>query len=472
MTPRRVAVIGGGLAGIAASLDCSRAGASVTLLESRGRLGGAAYSFTREGIRADNGQHVFLRCCTAYRELLDDLDASHMVTLQPRLEIPVLAPGGRRALLRRSGLPAPLHLVGTLARYRLLPARERAGVARAMAALARVDYRDPANDARSFGDWLTEHRQQPSAVEAVWALIVRPTLNLEPGEASLAQAAQVFQVGLLSDRDAGDIGYARAPLSDIHDLAARQTLIRNGVEVRLRHGATTVVVTDDGFQIEISGAPTLSADVVVVAVPPDRAARLLPPAAGIDRCRLANLGRSPIVNVHVVYDRRVTDLPFAAGVGTPVQFVFDRTESSGITSGQYLVVSLSAADAELEMTVQELRDRYLPELTKLFAPAASARVDAFFVTREHSATFRAAPGARAIRPPAQTPLAGLVLAGSWTDTGWPATMEGAVLSGRAAARAALAAPVRAPDMSSSLSNSNGSSNGHVGRRELAKEGLR
>jgi squalene-associated FAD-dependent desaturase len=470
MSARRIAVIGGGLAGIAAALDCSRAGASVTLLESRGRLGGAAYSFTREGIRADNGQHVFLRCCTAYRELLEELAATDLVTLQSRLEIPVLAPNGKRAWLRRSGLPAPLHLGGTLARYRFLTPRQRLAVATAMTSLRKVDYQDPAADARSFGDWLREHSQDSDTIDILWGLIVRPTLNLEPSDASLAQAAQVFQVGLLRDRSAGDIGYAKAPLSEIHDVAARRTLLHHGVEVRLRHGATTIVPTDDGFQIEISGAPTLSADVVVVAVPPDRAARLLPAGAGPDHVHLARLGRSPIVNVHVVYDRRVMELPFAAAVKSPVQWVFDRTESSGIDSGQYLVVSLSAADEELEMTVEELRARYLPALAELFPAAASAAVEAFFVTREHSATFRASPGARALRPGAETPLRGLVLAGSWTDTGWPATMEGAVRSGRAAAQAALLAPLRSASRQPVLAPP-ATVNGNGGQRELAREGL-
>ncbi len=455
MSARRVAVIGGGLAGMTAALECSRAGASVTLLESRGRLGGAAYSFTRDGIRADNGQHVFLRCCTAYRELLEQIGASHLVTLQPRLEIPVLAPGGRRAALRRSSLPAPLHLSGALARYGLLTGAQRVSVARAMMALRKVDFDDPAVDQRSFGEWLREHGQDDDAIDTLWGLIVRPTLNLEPTQASLAQAAQVFQVGLLRETAAGDIGYAQAPLSEIHDVAARGTLVRQGVEVRLRHGATTILREAGGFRVEISGAPTLSADVVVVAVPPDRAARLLPVGAGVDRAALAALGRSPIVNVHVVYDRRVMSLPFAAGVRTPVQFVFDRTDTSGIDAGQYLVVSLSAADPELEMTVEELRGRYLPAMAELFPAAASARVEAFFVTREHSATFRAGPGARALRPPVRTPLPGLVLAGSWTATGWPATMEGAVRSGRAAAEAAMAAPLPAPAHEPALSNGNG-----------------
>lgn len=467
MSPRRVAVIGGGLAGITAALECTRAGASVTLLESRGRLGGAAYSFTREGIRADNGQHVFLRCCTAYRELLDQIEASHLVTLQSRLDIPILGPGGKRASLRRSNLPAPLHLARALTRYGFLTGAERFSVARAMAALNRIDFEAPATDERSFGDWLRQHGQSAGAIDAIWGLIVRPTLNLEPAEASLSQAAQVFQVGLLRDRTAGDIGYARAPLSEIHDVAARRTLIRHGVEVRLRHGATTILCTDEGFRIEISGAPTLAADVVVVAVPPDRAARLLPAAAAVDQTRLARLGRSPIVNVHVVYDRRVMDLPFAAGVGTPVQYVFDRTETAGVDAGQYLVVSLSAADAELEMTVEELRERYLSALAQLFPAAAEAGVQTFFVTREHSATFRAAPGARALRPAAETPLPGLVLAGSWTDTGWPATMEGAVRSGRTAARAALAAPLQTPLLAGATTPS-GNGNGH---HALARERL-
>jgi squalene-associated FAD-dependent desaturase len=439
MSDRHVAIIGGGLAGISAALECRRAGTRVTLLESRGRLGGAAFSFTRDGIRADNGQHVFLRCCTAYRDLLEEIGAGRMVTLQERLSIPVLAPGRRPARLARSVLPAPLHLAATLARYPFLTAAQRASVVRAMIALRGIDYESSAVDEQSFGDWLRRYGQGEDAVQALWGLIVRPTLNVAPEEASLAQAAQVFQVGLLRDASAGDIGYARAPLSEIHDVAARRALQSRGVDVRLRHGATTIDQTPSGFRIEISGAPTVSADVVIVAVPPDRAGRLLPPAAGIQPSQLARLGRSPIVNIHVVYDRRVMDVPFAAGVGTPVQYVFDRTASAELAAGQYLVVSLSAADAELDMTGDELRARYLPALAGLFPAAVGATVRSFFVTREHSATFRAGPRARALRPQARTRVPGLVLAGAWTDTGWPATMEGAVRSGHAAAHEALIA---------------------------------
>ncbi len=431
-------VVGGGLAGITAALDCARAGAGVTLVEARGRLGGAAYSFDRDGLSVDNGQHVFLRCCSAYRELLVTLGATALVTMQQRLEVAVVAPGGRLGWLRRSGLPAPLHMAASLLSYPFLSLRERISAAWTMRRLGAIDVDDPRNDARSFGDWLRAHRQHSHAIEALWDLIARPTLNLTVTDASLAQAAQVFQLGLLQEADAGDIGWAVAPLSEIHDRAARRALEDASVEVRTGETVKSVGSEGGGFQVQTSQGPALWADAVVLAVPPGAAAQLLPEQAGIGSEVATQLGRSSIVNLHVIYDRRVLEQAFVAGVGTPVQWVFDRTESSGLESGQYLAVSLSAADDEFTVGPDELRARYLPALAELLPAARTATVVNFFVTREHSATFRAAPGARAWRPAAATALPGLALAGSWTDTGWPATMEGAVRSGHAAADAVMA----------------------------------
>jgi uncharacterized protein with NAD-binding domain and iron-sulfur cluster len=186
----------------------------------------------------------------------------------------------------------------------------------------------------------------------------------------------------------------------------------------------------------------LAAEAVVLAVPHDEAAALLPAAAGVDRAGLRRLGSSPIVNLHVVYDRAVTGLPFAAGVGTPVQFVFDRTVASGIDpleGRQCLAISLSGADDYVSMSTEDLRSVFAAELARLFPIARRARMERFFVTREPAATFRAVPGTATLRPGTRTDVERLYLSGAWTDTGWPATMEGAARSGQAAAAAALAA---------------------------------
>jgi predicted NAD/FAD-dependent oxidoreductase len=181
------------------------------------------------------------------------------------------------------------------------------------------------------------------------------------------------------------------------------------------------------------------ADGVVLAVPPDAVGKLLPGAAPNGQAAngtgpWGELGSSPIVNVHVVYDRRVTRLPFAAAVDSPVQWVFDRTGPSGLREGQYLAVSLSAADRYVDVPAARLEEEFLDALADLFPAVAQARVVDCFVTRERRATFRQEPGCGRLRPQAATGVPGLVLAGAWTDTGWPDTMEGAVRSGLNAAR--------------------------------------
>ncbi len=450
----RVAVIGGGLAGITAALDCADAGARVTLLEVRPRLGGAVYSFERDGLRIDNGQHVFLRCFHAYRALLTRLGSERGVALQPRLEIPLVRPGEEASVLRRSGLPAPLHLAGTLLRYRNLSLRERLGAARAAVALGRLDPRAPELDRQTLGAWLAAHGQGPRATAALWDLIALPALNLPADQASLALAAFVFKRGLLERADAGDIGFHRRPQSEIVGEPAERALRAAGVGVRLGWRAERVVRAEagrrsppasipvsasGGFEVQ-GGEPSVSADAVIVALPRTRAAALLEPLDPSAAARALKLHDTPIVNLHVVYDRNVCEFPFVGGVESPVQYVFDRSDAGGAGEGmQYLAVSLSGADEEMGMSVQELRERYLPALAALFPRARTARVERFLATREHAATLRAEPGAGALRPGPSTAVAGLALAGAWTDTGWPATLESAVLSGHAAARCALEA---------------------------------
>ncbi len=436
MSELRVAVIGGGLAGLSAAVACLDAGARVTLLEGRAHLGGATWSARRGGLWIDNGQHVFLRCFDRYRAFLRRLGVEDRVHLQRRLSMPVLAPGGPTAWLRRSGLPTPLHLAGSLLRFGHLPPAQRIRAALTARKLGRLRLDDPKLDERSFGSWLAEQGQSPVAVERFWDLLIRPTLNLPAAEGSLALATRVFQTGLLESNEAGDVGYATVPLQRLHGDPALSLLEAGGARVELRARVSRVATAGSGFVVGLRNGQ-IEADAVILATPHQEAAGLLPAAAGVDPEALHRLGASPILNLHVVFDRPVTQLPFAGGVGTPLQWVFDRSESSGLERGQYLAVSLSAAFDYVGLGARELQRLFVPEFERLFPAARQARLERFLVTRERSATFLQVPGTRRHRPGPRTQLPGLYLAGAWTDTGWPATMESAVMSGVAAAREAL-----------------------------------
>jgi squalene-associated FAD-dependent desaturase len=438
-------VVGGGLAGIAAAVRLADDGASVVLLESRPRLGGATYSFQRGGLAVDTGQHVFLRCYTEYRALLARLGTARLAEIQDRFEVPVLAPGAPPHRLRRSGwLPPPAHLLPAIASYRPISVGHRLAAMRAARAMGRLDPDAPGLDDRSLGEFFTETRQPPEVVRRLWELVTVAALNIDPDHASLALAARVFRTGLLTDARAGDIGRPRTTLDALHGAPAARLLADLGVTVHTGERVTAIEpLGGAGFVVHHPAGPT-RAGAVVLAVPHQAAAKLVPAGAVEDPRRWARLGESAIVNVHVVYDRRVTELEFAAAVDSPVQWVFDRTRESGLHAptgahaagpggGQYLAVSLSAADALVRVPAAELVRQQVAALAALFPAAREDRVREAFVTREPRATFRQAPGSRAFRPPARTALDGLVLAGAWTDTGWPDTMEGAVHSGNLAA---------------------------------------
>jgi uncharacterized protein with NAD-binding domain and iron-sulfur cluster len=473
-------VIGGGLAGITAAIALAQAGAEVTLLEAKPRLGGATMSFTRDGLAIDTGQHVFLRCCTAYRGLLDRLGMTAHAPLQPRFDITVVAPG-KRARMRRRRLPAPLHMLPALLGYPFLNFPERSRIALAALAFKRLREADPKTDEIRLGDWLAAHGQDDRTRRVLWDLFSISSLNIPGDDASLALAAVVVKTGLLGDAGAADIGVPALSLGELHGTAAARLLDKLGASVRLSTKVAAVGPNGaGGFLIrlgrsaqpnadadasaadadrqdavrqdadlgpaneaengeaehaEAENGEVLAADVVVLAVPHEQAARLIPdgalPAETVDGW--AGLGAAPIVNLHLRYDRKVMDVPFAAAVDSPVQWVFDRTRISGMHArgddGQYLAVSLSAADPYVNMSVAELREMFVPALAELFPEAAAATVTEFFVTRERRATFRQVPGTARLRPQSATDLPGLALAGAWTDTGWPDTMEGAVRSG-------------------------------------------
>jgi hypothetical protein len=501
--PGKIVVIGGGLAGITAAIALGETGADVTLAEARPRLGGATTSFSRGGLMVDNGQHVFLRCCVAYRGLLARLGMTGAVSLQDRFDVTVLAPGGR-ARLRRTALPGPLHMGQALMGYGFLSRAQRLRVARAALAMAALNPAKPELDRQRLGDWLAAHGQDERTRRLLWDLFTVSALNVDGDDANLSLAATVVKTALLGARDAADIGVPSVPLGVLHGQAAGALLARLGAQVRLSAKVAAIEVLPGGpgprFRVRLAGrrggdgppdraapdgatpdgaaldgAPldgaglggagldaageVIEADGVVLAVPSAVAARLAPagtvstgtvstgtageptatgnghgPPGQPGPEQWQELATSPIVNVHVIYDRRVTRLPFAAAVDSPVQWVFDRTGPSGLRSGQYLAVSLSAADGYVDVPAPALRERFLPAMADLFPAARDARVTDFFVTRERRATLRQVPGCERLRPGAATARPGLVLAGAWTDTGWPDTMEGAVRSGLNAVR--------------------------------------
>jgi squalene-associated FAD-dependent desaturase len=455
-----VVVVGGGLAGLSAALTCADGGAAVTLLESRPRLGGLTWSFDRGGLIFDNGQHVFLRCCVEYRRFLERIGSAAEAPLQASLALPVIAVGGRTGWIRSGRLPAPLNLAGSLLTYPHLSVLDKLLAAPAVLALRRVRLDDPTLDSESFGEYLARHHQRPGAIAALWDLITLPTVNLHAGEASASLGAKVFQTGLLTDRSAADIGWARGPLSQLHGEPAAAALAGAGATVRLRAKVAAIETAPaagagggGGESVAAAGVVVdgerIEADAVVLAVPHDVAAALLPDGASPDAGRWSELGFSPIVDVHVVYDRPVTRHAVAAGLGSLAQFVFDRSEASGLAArdaerpagerGQCLAVSISAADEVLGKRPEELILMVTAALADLFPAARRAEVVDAVVTRERQATFRGAPGSRRLRPGPETLLQRLYLAGAWTDTGWPATMEGAVRSGNAAGALALRA---------------------------------
>jgi squalene-associated FAD-dependent desaturase len=434
----RVAVVGGGLAGLTAALACADAGARVTLFEARPRLGGATWSTRHRGLEVDNGQHVFLRCCESYLALLARLGVRDRIALQQRLAVPVASPGRPLAWIRRSALPAPAHLARSLLAFHHLPFASRVRAAWSARQIQALDPEDPALDATSLGDWLAARGESDVAIDGLWDLLVRATLNLAAREASLALAVKVLRTGFLDRADAADLGWPTVPLAQLHAEPAAAALRAAGAEVHLRAPV-------EAIEAKASRAPALrvrgariEADAVILAAEHDAAARLAPPSAEVDTQALVALGRSPIVNLHVVLDRPVLGLPFLAGFGTPLQWIFERTRAAGVETGQVLAVSLSGADTWLGRSSAELRAVFVPALEALLPAARGARIVDFFTTCEPAATFRQAPGTRALRPSARTAAQGIYLAGAYTATGWPATMEGAVRSGRAAAAAAQA----------------------------------
>lgn len=445
-TARHCVVIGGGLAGLAAAIALLDAGLRVTLVEKRPFLGGRAYSFNdpETGQEVDNGQHIYLRCCTAYIDFLKRLGVFDRTALQKQFSLPVLDTQGHMSTLSAfPGLPAPLHLLPSLLAYRHLTVVEKLRLFPAFLSLFLTDRqrRRAELESQTFLQWLRQRGQPDRVIERLWNLIILPALNDDVGSVSAYMALMIFQEGLLRGRRNADIGYSRVGLTALISDAARDYIQEKGGKLLLDQAAVRLCVEQGQVTaVTLSSGQALEAEAVVSSVPWDSLLKLLDPpwVAHPFFVGAAKLEASPIVGIHVWYDRLVTELEFAAFLDSPVQWVFNKSRIQGLAGpGQYLCVSLSGAQKYGAMSKGELQALFATELARLFPKAREAKIERFIIVKQLAATFRSSPGAEEHRLPQATPVRNLYLAGDWTQTAWPSTMESAVRSGRLAAARVL-----------------------------------
>lgn len=424
MAQRRVAVVGAGLAGLAAAVELARAGSEVEIFERSRLLGGRATSFQIDGLEVDNGQHVFLGCCTEFIEFVDDLGMSDQLRVQKRFDALIFSRNQRASRLRAAALPAPWHLVASFIGYRHLRWPDKLRVVRAMARAGALD-----RETGSFAQWLQKNGQRDEALRAFWEPFFLPALNAPLDRVSAADAGFVMSTAFLGDARAARFGYSTVPLAHIAAAAAHRASC-----VHLNSPVVGIEpdVAARGLELTLLGGDRLRFDAAVVALPPPQLARLFGDSSPFGLADLSAYDPYPIVDVHLWHDRGRLGFDFAALLDSPVQWIFEK-------GAGYLCCSISAACAEIQRPASELIDVCWRELLGAIEGLAGARLVRGSVTRNPEATFVARPGVK--RPGPRTAIDAVVIAGSWTDTGWPDTMESAVRSGRAAARA-LQTPAR------------------------------
>jgi squalene-associated FAD-dependent desaturase len=438
-----VVIVGGGLAGLAAAVALSGRDLRITLIESRPRLGGRASSFTdpATGELVDNCQHVSMACCTNLADFCRRVGTAGLFRRADAITF--IGPDGRLSTLKAGTLPAPLHLAGSFLRASYLSFFERLRVAYGMACLRFAGTSSPG---MSFADWLLRHGQTRRTIDRFWGTVLVSALNELPEQMDVGHARKVFLDGFLRNRDGFQMELPTVPLGELYGSRMERWLAEHGIEVRLTTGVRSIEVDDERSvqAVVLRDGERLAADFVVSAVPFDRVLGLLSPAAREQLPQLgpvADIASSPITGVHFWFDREVCPHEHAVTVGRLVQWVFNHTALQGRGPaegpGQYLQIVISASYDLLKLDRAAIRDAVLRDLEALWPAAREAKLLRWWVVTEHGATFAVRPGIDRLRPSQRTPVDGLFLAGDWTATGWPATMEGAVRSGYLAAEGIL-----------------------------------
>jgi len=440
-----VIVIGGGLAGLSSAVALAEAGLRVRLLEKRPHLGGRAASYVLPtGEHVDNCQHVTLGCCTNLADFYRRVGAAGKIRFFDRLLF--AAPDGRRGSMESFPLPPPFHMAPSFARFPLLGWADKRAIAQALLAIARSGGR-PADLAHgeeiTMLAWLQKHRQTPQAIRRFWEVILVSALDEDLDRTDARYGIDVFWKAFLSTREGYRVGIPAVPLGDLYS-GCVDAITKRGGEVSLRAGVRGLFVTDErveGVQREDGSVET--ADYYIAGVPQDILPELLPQNV-VDRepafSNLRNLKTSPITGVHLWFDRKVMTEPFLTLLDTTTQWVFNKTELYGEGAeqgGQYLQLVISASYKLVSRSRQEIIDLCMNELRGILPATRDAKLAKGTVIKETTATFSPSPGSDRWRPAQKSPLTALFLAGDWTFTGWPSTMEGAVRSGYLAAEAIL-----------------------------------